>query len=222
MKEAMDILRGRGMRLVDLLSKGRGEKGSVYLIPSDLLSSCDWNTKSFIFPGLLGHDTSDTDAPIKYLSNISNTILISSSFCGNLLCSPGATSLYKELVWIQSPKASRPGLTENQKILFELVLGGVRDVEILANLFGSRKKDLKSRVIKPLLQHGLLQEEGKDHLKVASGYTAKISKLFKESGGREALRATEEKIKKDREEHKAKLAEEGLKVLVGEGIESDR
>lgn len=185
---AMKTLRKEGLAL--RISKGRGSKGSLYLLPTSVLSC---------YPP---EETQDSDIQHRRETQV---IYPEQETCVSLLCCKGDAETYLELVWIQKPKDGNRGLTNEQKFLLELVLfGGTRGVKELVEFLGKREDNLRRKVVEPVVEMGLLDWDGEEFLKLPEGFEETLHEIFVESGGEEALTDTQEKFRKDREEYREK------------------
>lgn len=191
--------------LVTRISEGRGSKGSLYLIPTTLLSSSDSGRRGDSYKQ---HRRETHGAPSphdSYKQHRRETHAAPAAACVSLLCCKSESNVYLELIWTQKPKEGTKGLTKKQKLLIELVLfGGISSVEGVAEFLGIRKNNLKSRVIKQVEEMGLLTCDG-DLLKMTGDFEEALHEVFVESGGERALKSAQERFCQDRK----KYSEEG-------------
>jgi primase-polymerase (primpol)-like protein len=170
---AMKRLKDEGYVL--RISKGKGGKGSLYLIPKSLIPE---------------------KAPEEGGLRDPKTLLLSS--CVSLLCCKNEGSLYKKLVWTQNGKK---GLTVTQKYVFGTVLFfDITDLDDLSSITGIRKDNLMSRVTNHMRYLNLIEYEGNE-LKLSDNYEEALHQVFVGSGGEKALLKALEKFKGEREEH---------------------
>jgi hypothetical protein len=107
------------------------------------------------------------------------------------------------LVWIRKPKDGNRALSNDQKYLLELVLfGGMRSVKELVKFLDKREDDLRSKLVEPVVEMGLLDWDGEESLKLSEDFEETLHEIFVESGGAEALTNTQEKFEKDRKEYR--------------------
>ena len=106
------------------------------------------------------------------------------------------------MVWVRKSKKGNRGLTNDQKLLIESVLfGEMESVEGLSTFLDLRKNNLKTRVINPVVEMGLLEWDGEESLRIPEAFEETLHEIFVESGGEQALTATQEKFGKHREEY---------------------
>ena len=169
--------------LVERISVGSGPKGSLYLLPTSVLDSFDsgiQHTRGTQGAGVSPHPR-----------------------CVSLLCCESESKTYLKLIWTQKSKDRNRGLTDNQKLLIELALfGGMEHVENHPTFQSIRKNNLKSKVIKPVVEMGLLKWDGEESLKISEGFEEILHEIFVESGGERALADTEEKFRKEQEDYR--------------------
>lgn len=171
--------------LIVKISEGKGSKGTLYLSPEGVVRD--------LLPQTYQHRKRHTASP--------------GEFCVPFYVGKnGGTSrsIYQKMVWTRISREGRPGFNQTQRIVLESVLfGGMEDLDDLVGFLGRRKDKVKSDLIKPLVNLGLLELQG-NTLKIPEDFEEALHRIFVESGGEEALRSTQEKFAKEREEFRAK------------------
>lgn len=172
--------------LVLKISEGKGGKGTLYLIPKK-------NIRDLLVQAY--GEEEDAQTPM--------TPPCVPFYVGKYE-SPFYRDLYLKMVWIRGPKGGRPGLNPTQKLLVEFVLfGGRSNLDELSSFTGTRKNNLKCRVVKPIIEMRLLEMEG-DELNIPPGFEGALDKIFHESGGEEALKAARKRFETERSEYRAR------------------
>jgi hypothetical protein len=91
-----------------------------------------------------------------------------------------------------------PSLNKRQKFLAEQVLYGRTTIEDLVDYFGARKNDLIKRTVNPLLEEGILLQEG-ETLRVS---WEGVDEAFVDSGGENLLLGYVRRVKGERQKSK--------------------
>lgn len=117
---------------------------------------------------------------------------------------------YEKLVWIQSRRKKRPGLSKKEKLIFELILSGqITHLNEMTTFLGVDRKNL-IRNVKSLVDLSLIDRDS-DYLSLPDGFEQAIHSLFVESGGEQQYLDTLSLIERHRTEYAA-LGEEANDV----------